>query len=58
LVSNFPVFVSIQEFLILFSSPVLLRRGSERVAGWASGSQTRSTHHKKLRTHTSLAPKA
>jgi len=33
------------EFFILLTSPVHLRRGSERVAWWASGSQPRSTCH-------------
>jgi len=33
---------------ILFSSPVLLRRGSERVTGWGSGSQPRPTLHNRF----------
>lgn len=32
-------------FSVLFSSPVLLRRVNERVAGWASGTWPRSAHH-------------
>lgn len=35
-------------FSIIFSPPVLLRRGSERVPGWAGGSQPRSLHQARL----------
>jgi len=44
-VSDLSVLILTQELFILFSSPVLLRKRSERVAGWAPGSHPRLTHH-------------
>lgn len=48
LVSNLPAFLLTQEVFHLIFSPVLLRRGSERAAGWVSGSWPRSIHHNLL----------
>lgn len=40
-----------QAFPSCFSPPVLLRRGSGRVAEWGSGSQPRLIHHKFHQNH-------
>ena len=43
--NDLPVLISTHNFFQPIFSPVLLRRGSERVAWWSSSSHPRLTHH-------------